>query len=135
MKVRDLMVRVVISVQSDESIATAHDLMIEHDIRHLPVVGAEQELVGMISHRDLLRRSLVEQNDVPSFVEEHVRQGVRADEVMTSGVLSVEPDTDIREAAQTMIDAKIGSLPVVEGEHLVGILTESDFVRLMAQGD
>ena len=135
MKVRDLMSSNVIATRADDSIATLHDLMLAHDIRHIPVVDAEKELVGLVSHRDLLRHSLVEQSDVPEFIEEEVRERITAKEVMTSGVFSVDPDTDIREAAQAMYENKFGSLPVVEGQRLVGILTESDFVRLMAEGN
>lgn len=135
MKVRDMMSNQVIAARPDDSIATLHDLMLEHDIRHVPVVGSEQELVGLVSHRDLLRHSLVEQSDVPEFVEEEVRGRIRVEEVMTTGVFSIDPDSDIREAAQAMYENKFGSLPVVEGERLVGILTESDFVRLMAEGN
>ena len=135
MKVRDLMSSNVIATRAEDSIATLHDLMLEHDIRHIPVVNSDKELVGLVSHRDLLRHSLVEQSDVPEFIEEEVRERITAKEVMTSGVYSVDPDTDIREAAQAMYENKFGSLPVVEGQRLVGILTESDFVRLMAEGN
>jgi len=57
-------------------------------------------------------------------------------DVMTSGVVGVRPDLDIREAAQLMLEHQYGCLPVVDGEgRLVGILTESDFVRLLARGN
>ena len=135
MRVRDLMSRQVVATNPEDSIATLHDLMLEHDIRHVPVVDSNKSLVGLVSHRDLLRHSLVEQSDVPEFVEEEVRERIKVAEVMTTGVYSVEPDTDIREAAQAMYENKFGSLPVVEGDHLVGIITESDFVRLMAEGN
>ena len=135
MRVSDLMSSQVIATRSEDSIATLHNLMLEHDIRHIPVVNPENELVGLVSHRDLLRQSLVEQSDVPEFIEDEVRERITVGEVMTTGVLSIEPDADIREAAQAMYENKFGSLPVVEGDHLVGILTESDFVRLMAEGN
>ena len=53
----------------------------------------------------------------------------RVREIMSTEVETVDPDVDLKAAAQMMLDNKIGCLPVVEGEHLVGILTEADFVR------
>ena len=108
--------------------------MFERDIRHMPVVDNDRELVGLVSQRDLLRHSLIEQSDVPDFIEDALLERLQVRELMTTGVVSIEPDADIREAAQIMIENKYGCLPVVEGSRLVGILTESDFVRLMTDG-
>ena len=134
MRVRDVMSSDVVATRPDDSVATLRDLMLDHDVRHMPVVDDEGELVGLVSHRDLLRHSLVEQSDVPDFVEDEVLERLNVAEVMTTGVESVDPDVDIREAAQLMYENKFGCLPVIEGNLLVGIITESDFVRLMAGG-
>jgi len=133
MRVRDLMTEDVIAVRPDDNLATLRGLMAERDVRHMPVVGTDGELVGLVSQRDLLRNSLVEQADVPDFVEDVVLERLRVRELMTSVVESTGPDVDVREAARTMFENKYGCLPVVEGERLVGILTESDFVRLFAE--
>ncbi len=135
MRVRDLMTRDVIAVSPGDSLARLRDLMYDRDVRHMPVIEANRDLVGLVSQRDLLRSSLIEQADVPDFIEDALLGKLRVRELMTTGVLSVEPDADIREAAQIMWKNKYGCLPVVEGPRLVGILTESDFVRLMAEGD
>ncbi len=135
MRVRDLMTLDVIAVSPGDSLARLRDLMYDRDVRHMPVVEANGDLVGLVSQRDLLRSSLIEQADVPDFIEDALLAKLRVRELMTTGVLSVEPGVDIREAAQIMYENKYGCLPVVEGPRLVGILTESDFVRLMAEGD
>lgn len=135
MRVRDLMTRDVIAVSPGDSLARLRDLMYDRDVRHMPVIEANRDLVGLVSQRDLLRNHLIEQADVPDFVEDALLQELQVAEVMTTGVLSVEADVDIREAAQILYESKYGCLPVVEGPRLVGILTESDFVRLMAEGD
>ncbi len=135
MRVRDLMTRDVIAVTPGDSLARLRDLMYDRDVRHMPVIETNRDLVGLVSQRDLLRNHLIEQADVPDFVEDALLQELRVAEVMTTGVLSVEADVDIREAAQILYESKYGCLPVVEGPRLVGILTESDFVRLMAEGD
>jgi len=133
--VRDLMTEQLFTVRPDNDLATVRDLMVDHRIRHIPVVDPEENVVGIVTHRDLLRHSLIEQEEVPAYVEEVVLEQVQVREVMTPNPDTVAADTDIREAAQIMLDNKYGCLPVVEGSRLVGILTESDFVRLMARGE
>ncbi len=135
MRVRDLMTRDVIAVSPGDSLARLRDMMYDLDVRHMPVIEGDRDLVGLVSQRDLLRNHLIEQAEVPDFIEDALLERLRVRELMTTGVLSVEADVDIREAAQIMWENKYGCLPVVEGPRLVGILTESDFVRLMAEGD
>ncbi len=134
MQVRDLMTRDVVSARPGDSLARLRSLMVDRDVRHMPVVEGDQDLVGLVSQRDLLRNHLIEQPDVPDFIEDALLERLLVREVMTTGVVSIEPESDIREAAQIMFENKYGCLPVVEGTQLVGILTESDFVRLMAEG-
>ena len=134
LRVRDLMTEEVVVVTADDSLAALRDLMYDRDVRHMPVVDRERELVGLVTKRDLLRDSLIEQRDVPDFVEEVILEHRRVGELMTTAVEAIEPDADIAEAARIMFDNKFGCLPVVEGRRLVGILTEADFVRLFAVG-
>jgi len=134
-EVRDLMTDRLYTVRPDNDLATVKNLMVEHRIRHIPVVDPEENLVGLVTHRDLLRHALIEQADIPPYVEDVVLEQVQVREVMTPNPDTIAAETDIREAAQTMLDNKYGCLPVVEGSRLVGILTESDFVRLMARGE
>jgi CBS domain-containing membrane protein len=132
--VRDLMTEDVLAVHPTDTLATLRALMAERDVRHMPVVNGDGELVGLVSERDLLRHSLIQQSDVPDFVEDTILERLKVRELMNTGVESTEADRDIREAAQVMLENKYGCLPVVEGERLVGILTEADFVRLFAEG-
>lgn len=135
LRVRDLMTHDVLAARPEDTAATLRNLMYERDVRHIPVVENDRILVGLVSQRDLLRHSLIEQSDVPDFIEDALLERLRVRELMTTGVVSIEADSDIREAAQLMYENKFGCLPVVEGSRLVGILTESDFVRLMAVGN
>ena len=135
MKVRDLMSDNVFASKPDDTVAELRDLMYEHNVRHIPVVDLDGDLVGLVSQRDLLRNSLIEQSDVPGFLEDEVLRRLKVDELMTADPEAVDPESDIRLAADLMIENKYGCLPVVEGRRLVGILTESDFVRMMALGN
>ncbi len=134
LRVRDLMTEDVLAVLPNDSLTTIRDLMTQRDIRHMPVVDDDGELVGLVTKRDLLRNSLIEQGDVPHFVEDVILETIRAGDLMNTAVDAIDPDADIREAAEIMFDNKYGCLPVVEGRRLVGILTEADFVRLFAVG-
>lgn len=134
--VRDLMTGDVIALRPHDSLARLRDLFYERRIRHMPIVDDDGRLVGLVSQRDLLRNSLIDQVNVPDAVERAVLERLQVRDLMTSEVAGVRPDLDIREAAQLMLENKFGCLPVVDGQgRLVGILTESDFVRLLALGN
>jgi CBS domain-containing membrane protein len=132
LRVRDLMTPNVVTVQSRDSVATAYELMLDHRFRHLVVVDGEGDLVGLLTHRDLLRHSLIERAGLPLSLQNGVMQRIRVEEVMTSEVETAEPGQWLREAALVMYENKFGCLPVVEGTRPVGILTEADFVRFFA---
>lgn len=129
LRVRDLMTEKVLSVHPGESVDKIYDAMTERSIRHIAVIDDEGDLVGVVSHRDLLRHSLIERSDLPLFVQKALLKRTRVEEVMTSEVETADPDQPIKEAAQVMFENKFGCLPVVEGWRVVGILTESDFVK------
>jgi CBS domain-containing membrane protein len=131
--VKDLMTEKVFAVRPDDDLSLVRDMMLDHAVRHVPVVDFEGDLLGLVSHRDLLRAAVIEQEEVPAFVQEAVLEGIRAGEVMVRDVESVGPEDDLREAAAMMLENKYGCLPVVLGRRLVGILTEADFVRLHAE--
>jgi CBS domain-containing protein len=129
LRVRDLMTPNVITVQPEDSVASAYDLMLDHRIRHLVVTDGEGDLVGLVTHRDLLRNSLIEQSGRPLSLQNSVMKRVRIEDAMTTEVETAEPGQPLHEAALVMFDNKLGCLPVVEGSRVVGIVTESDFVR------
>ncbi|RMH15687.1 MAG: CBS domain-containing protein [Acidobacteria bacterium] len=132
--VRDLMTRDVVAVGPAESLATLRDVMLAQRVRHMPVVDPAGRLIGLVSQRDLLRNQLVEQAATPDAVERAVLERLAVSDLMGTSLVWAEPDDDIRDAAQRMLDHQYGCLPVVEEGRLVGILTESDFVRLFARG-
>lgn len=133
-RVHDLMTETVITASPGDSLDRLYEVMQDHHIRHIPVVDDDEGvLLGLISHRDLLRHALIEQHDVPRYVEREVLRRLSAGDVMQEVVATAERDQEIRQAAQLMFDNKYGCLPVVEGDRLVGILTEADFVRFLAR--
>jgi CBS domain-containing membrane protein len=131
-RVRDLMTVGVVSAQPQDRVATIYDLMDERHIRHLTVVDEDGDLVGLVSHRDLLRNALIARPDLARAEHRELLRQVRVAEVMTSEVETIEPERSVEEAARIMADNRFGCLPVMADGQLVGILTEADFVRWFA---
>ena len=102
------------TVSARDSMTTAHRIMREHDIRHLPVVD-DTRLVGIVSDRDLRLRAVSSDPDA-----------IAVQEVMTTCVLSVTPHTPLDEAIELMSTARCNSLVVIGKDGVVGILTASD---------
>ena len=128
MNVRNIMVAELVTLHVDEELSLASDIMNLARIRHLPIVEGER-LVGIISQRDLFKASLasVMGHDYAE-TREHLKS-VAIRDAMVKEVITVGPDTDIQEAGRTMLEKKIGCLPVVEGDRLVGLVTETDILR------
>lgn len=130
-KVADVMTRKVVTVAPRISIYEAARSMIEHGFRRLPVV-LDSKFIGMATVRTLLRFF------GSSQVFKHLQSRTMAQVLQTSvlevtrkKVVTVEPSVDVGEAARLMRENNVGSLPVVENEKLVGILTERDFFKLI----
>ncbi len=128
--VSDLMTTDVVSLAAEEDLVLAQAVMKLRRIRHIPVLRGEK-LVGMITHRDLLKaqaKFLVQANQ-ESTDEGKRFMSVTVADIMTKDVATVTPDTPAKEAAKTLLERKIGGLPVVAEGTLVGIVTEADFLR------
>ncbi len=125
MKVRDIMVKEVATLDVNDELSLANDIMRLGRIRHLPVVDGPN-LVGIISERDLFRSSLAQALGYASKDTRDLMKTLRIKDVMVSGVITIPPDTEVCEATKIMIQEKIGCLPVVDGTQLVGLITETD---------
>ena len=134
MIVRALMTENPVTVPPDTSVRAARALMAEHRIRHL-LVTEHDRLVGIVTDRDI-RSSLPSPATSLSVWEmNYLVAKLAVGKVMTRTVITIDPERPAREAAFIMLDHKIGALPVVAGERLVGILTESDLVRAFAMSE
>lgn len=118
MKISALMVPQPITITQKASISDAIELMKVNSIRHLPVVTKEKKLKGFVTLADL------KQGLIPSMVGDLSLQ-----DLMIKDPITVAPDDDIEIAAQLIYKHKIGGMPVVQKERLVGIITESDILR------
>jgi CBS domain-containing protein len=118
MLVRNRMSRPAVTIRQDADFQKALALMQEKKLRRLPVVDDDGQLVGIVVERDLLVAAM-----------RYLQSRVEVGEVMTRNVVTVGPDTDLNEVARTMLERKIGGLPVVEHGQLLGIITESDIFK------
>ena len=118
MLVRNRMSRPAVTVRQDADFQKALALMQEKKLRRLPVVDDDGQLVGIVVERDLLVAAM-----------RYLQSRVEVGDLMTRNVVTVGPDADLNEVARTMLERKIGGLPVVEHGRLVGIITESDIFK------
>ena len=125
------MTRNVISAEPELQIKEAAKKMVSLGVRRLPVVEA-RALVGIITSVDILRyfgTSKMFEYMSTNRVDEAMSVGV--EDIMTRDVLTVTQNTDVGEAARLMVERGCGGLPVVEGDELVGIITERDILGLL----
>ena len=128
MPVRRWMRQPVVTIGAGASVGEATTLMRERGLRHLPVLDARQRLAGIVTDRDL--RQVILDVAIGRVGEDTERLcDLRVREVMTWGVVTVTPATDLRAAARVMREQRLGALPVVDAAgHVVGILTEHDLL-------
>ena len=128
MRIRDIMKTEVVTLQANEQLSVASDIMHLARIRHLPIVQGDQ-LVGIISQRDLYKASLSSLLGYDYAENRDHLKKVAIKDVMMKRVATIGPDAEIAEAGCIMLAKKIGCLPVVEGSRLVGMVTETDILE------
>jgi len=132
MQVKDIMQRDVVTLGLEDSLDVADDIMMLGRVRHLPVVAGESRLVGLVTQRDLLKASLASVLDLGRTVEHDWLKAIPVRVVMTTEIETASPTDSLKTAVDRMITKKIGCLPVVEEGKLLGLLTETDCLRVLA---
>ena len=130
MRVKDRMHETVVTVEPETGLAEAWDLIAKHEIRHLPVVKSGR-LVGIVTDRDLREAWPSQATSLAVREIRYKMDKVPVGEVMTSPVVTVGPKTPLSEATRLMQERRFGALPVVDGDRLVGILTETDLIETL----
>ena len=141
MKVKDVMSKDPVTIDPAAPLSTAIAVMRSKGIRHLPVVGDTGELVGIITDRDLRQAAFA------PVLSEHLSVGanrrlraatetlqdLHIKDAMTWNVATTHPDSPLLHAALIMFERRVGSLPVVDNGHLVGIITERDMLKTLVK--
>lgn len=130
-RVRDIMQTKIVTIGVTERLSTVEDIMTLGRVRHMPVVHGGR-LVGVLSQRDLLRTSLSELGSYGSEARRAFLHAIEIESVMSAPPIVIDPDASVQLAARLMADHKVGCLPVVDGEELVGLVTETDVLCWVA---
>jgi len=119
------MVRDVATLNLEDELSLANDIIQLGRIRHLPVVEGKK-LVGIISERDLFRSSLAQALGYGTRATRDLMKTIRIKDIMVTDLVTISPDEELKVAVRKMLDKKIGCLPVVQEEELIGLITETD---------
>ena len=150
MKVNEIMTKEVMTVRLDTSVNEVAKLMGAHDISGVPVVDAENHVVGIITELDLIVRNT--RLEMPRFIEVldwgriplerpgHAKErlqhmlGTQAVDIMTGKVETIGPDAPVEDLAELMVKRRVNPVPVVDAEDkLIGIVSRADLVDMMAE--
>ena len=132
MLVGERMSRPVISITRDMPIHDALALFKKEKIRRAPVLK-DGKLIGIISNKDLLNASPSQATSLSVWEMNYMLSKITVKEVMTREVLTVQADTPIEEAARLMADNKIGGVPVMKADKVVGMITETDLFKIFLE--
>ena len=143
MKAQDVMVRNVITVRPDTSVAEAVKLLGEHDISALPVVDSDNHLVGILSEADLLRRGDLDHRQHPWWIETLMpaamlanefakSQGKKVEEVMSTDLVTAAEDTPLCEIAAQLERHRVKRVPIVRNGKIVGVVSRSNLIQALA---
>lgn len=129
--VSTIMTKNVVKLNLSDDLTKAEMLFKKHHIRHIPVVYSNK-IVGMLSYTDLLRISFADAiDDDEDVVDTTVYNMFTVEQVMAKKIVSISPETTIKEAAQILSTKEFHALPVCEGELLVGIVTTTDLIKYL----
>jgi CBS domain-containing membrane protein len=133
--VKDLMSTDLFTLSMDDNLKTLEDMMKWRAIRHIPVVDEEKRVVGLVTHRDLLKYSISGFANVAEDEKEALNRSIPVSSIMKTNIQSVPPELTLQDAAKLMLKYKFGCLPIVENEKLIGIITEADFMKFFVERD
>lgn len=134
MNVADCMHTDLVTIPPIALVSTAQERMRQHRVRHLPVVDSMQQLLGIVTDRDIRQAAA---SDAPQMGDHELRyllDKMTVQSIMTQQVMTVRGETSLAAAGQLFLDKKFGCLPVLgEAQQLIGILTVTDLLRAYVQ--
>lgn len=133
LRVRDIMTHDVKTIGRNDNLATADEIMRLGRIRHIAVIDEDGSLAGILSQRDLFLGGLLRALGYGSHAKARALEMLVVKEAMVADVVTTTSEAPVSSAAAAMLERRIGCLPVVDDGKLVGIVSESDFVRQFAR--
>ncbi len=130
-RARQIMTSPVVSLHENTSIVEAWQLFRNQRFRHVPVLSAKGDLIGLLSDRALLRYAAVTGN-IPPYDLNSPQARISIKDICSDNVLTATPDVEIREIARLLIELHMGAMPIVDKyDNLVGIITRADILRIV----
>ena len=126
----DIMTSKLVTIKADTSLHDAHEVMREHNIRHIPVVNDDNSLAGMLTQKVMIAQVLKIISVYGASALERKEKQTSVADIMTKDFASVSPDEPLIDIATFFVNNRHGCMPVLQEGKLAGILTSSDFVRL-----
>lgn len=133
MKVGQRMTRNPITITPDVTVPEAQAIIRREKIKRLPVLDSKGKLVGIVTELDLIHASPSPATSLDIYELHYLLSKLKVEKIMTRSVITVNEDLPIEEAARIMVDNGISGLPVMRGNVLVGIITETDLFKLFIE--
>lgn len=134
MLVKDRMTSDPVVITTDTSLKEALEIVRSKPFRHLPVLDENGKLVGIVTEKSLVYASPTSTTALSVFEVDYILSRTKVGQIIQGSVISAGPDWPIEEAARVMVDRRIGCLPVVEDDKLVGIISDTDIFRVFVEG-
>jgi acetoin utilization protein AcuB len=131
--VHERMTQNPVTVRPDTSLYDALRIMRDNKVRRLPVLDKDGQLAGIVSEKDLLYASPSPATSLSVWEINYLTARITVRDLMTTEVITICEDCPMEEAARVMVDNKIGGLPVMRGDKLVGIITETDLFKIFLE--
>ena len=132
MKVSDRMTGDAITVQADDPIRVAMDLIDQKQLRRFPVIK-DGDLVGIVTDRDLRNTTASSVVLTEKKYHDFLLDNVKIESIMSANPRTVSPQSDLKDAARLILEIKVGGLPVLQDGRLVGIITETDLIDTLLE--
>jgi len=123
-----------VTITTNTSLKEALELVRSKSFRHLLVLDENGKLVGVVTEKSLVYASPTPATTLSVFEVDYILSRTKIGQITQGQVITVEPDLPIEEAARIMVDHRIGCLPVVEDDKLVGIISDTDIFRVFVEG-
>lgn len=132
MKVSQIMTRPVVTVHTETSIDEAAALMSSYEIASLPVLDLDERVVGMISEIDVIRAGLVHRAPAHGASRAQLRRSAQlVRDVMNNFAVCLGQDAEVSDVAAIMVDNNVRAVPIVDGSHVIGIVSRRDVLRTL----
>ena len=125
-----IMTKNVVKLNVQDDLTKAEALFKKNKIRHIPVVNGNK-IIGMLSYTDLLRISFVDAVDEDEVIDATVYNMFTVEQVMAKNLITIDPETTIKHAAEILSTKEFHALPVVESGLLLGIVTTTDLIKYL----